>query len=275
MPSKSPSFQRWSDTSEILDRLEARHPNPPLYSKTPLQKMVCALVEIYSDEFAVTPAMHTRWATEDSERYTCARFGAMMGSAKAGHRAADQMVKGRYAVGATPEAGPAIEEHLTDLLAALSTHFDSHDFLLGERMSLADCALMGRAHQPCESEEILRGPDGFCQRCDFEEPGELLIKISKTARFEGYTSESATEKKVLRNAFEEGLASYARPIFIRILPQMEITETFKHRKVDLVRDGFDPTKLGDRLYFRDPEKGRYVALDVGAFERIQAAQTRL
>jgi glutathione S-transferase len=139
----TPEGDVWQDTSEILDRLEARHPNPPLYPETPLQRMVCALVEIYSDEFAVTPAMHTRWGTEDSERHTRARFGAMMGSAKAGHRAADQMVKGRYAVGATPEAGPAIEEHLTDLLAALSTHFDSHDFLLGERMSLADCALMG------------------------------------------------------------------------------------------------------------------------------------
>jgi fatty-acyl-CoA synthase len=216
-----------------------------------------------------------------------------------------------------------------------------------------------------ESEEIARDSDGFCQRCDFDEPGELLIKITGTARFEGYTNESATEKKVLRNAFvegdayfrsgdllrldaegffyfvdrigdtfrwkgenvatsevaevisnavgieeanvygvsipetdgragmaslvtneqfdidtlsrvvEEGLASYARPIFVRILPQMEITGTFKHRKVDLVREGFDPTKLSDRLFFRDPEKGRYVPLDINAFERIEAGQVRL
>ncbi len=216
-----------------------------------------------------------------------------------------------------------------------------------------------------ESEEIVRGADGFCQRCDFDEAGELLIKISGTARFEGYTSESATEKKILRNVFEvgdayfrsgdllrldvegffyfvdrigdtfrwkgenvatsevaevissaagiedanvygvsisgtdgragmaalvtndefdidalsrlieEGLASYARPIFVRILPQMEITGTFKHRKVDLVREGFDPAKISDRLYFRDPEKGRYIPLDNSAFERIEAGQIRL
>ncbi len=216
-----------------------------------------------------------------------------------------------------------------------------------------------------ESEEILRGPDGFCERCEFDEPGELLIKITQTSRFEGYTNESATEKKVLRDAFVkgdayfrsgdllrldaegffyfvdrigdtfrwkgenvatsevaevlsaapgieevnvygvavegadgragmaalvandefdlealdrvvvEGLAAYARPIFVRILPEMEITGTFKHRKVDLVRDGFDPSTVSDRLYFRDPEKGRYVPLDLGAFERIQAGQVRL
>lgn len=216
-----------------------------------------------------------------------------------------------------------------------------------------------------ESEELVRGADGFCQKCDFDEAGELLIKITETTRFEGYTNESATEKKVLRNAFEEGdayfrsgdllrldaegffyfvdrigdtfrwkgenvstsevaevisaapgieeanvygvsvsgtdgragmaalvtnpdfdidalsglveegLASYARPIFIRILPEMEITGTFKHRKVDLVREGFDPARLSDRLYFRDPEKGRYVPLDVGTFERIESGQIRV
>jgi fatty-acyl-CoA synthase len=79
----------------------------------------------------------------------------------------------------------------------------------------------------------------------------------------------------LNQVVEEGLASYARPIFVRILPQMEVTGTFKHRKVDLVREGFDPGKLPDRLYFRDPEKGRYVPLDLAAFERIEAAQIRL
>ncbi|MBY0400570.1 long-chain-acyl-CoA synthetase, partial [Myxococcota bacterium] len=34
-------------------------------------------------------------------------------------------------------------------------------------------------------------------------------------------------------AIHDGLAPYARPLFLRILPQMEITGTFKHRKVDL------------------------------------------
>ncbi len=142
----TPDGETWQDSSEIIDRLEARHPSPPLYPPSPVQRMVCALVEIYSDEFSVTPAMHTRWGTEEGERFTRARFGAMMGSVEAGHRAADQMVKGRYAVGATPEAGPAIDAHIDDLLTALSSHFDENDFVLGDRMSLADCALMGPIH---------------------------------------------------------------------------------------------------------------------------------
>jgi fatty-acyl-CoA synthase len=56
---------------------------------------------------------------------------------------------------------------------------------------------------------------------------------------------------------------------------MEITGTFKHRKVDLVREGFDPATLSDQLYFRDPEKGHYVPLDVSASERIESGEIRL
>ena len=36
------------------------------------------------------------------------------------------------------------------------------------------------------------------------------------------------------------LPPYARPIFLRLRPEMEITGTFKLRKVELVKDGFDP-----------------------------------
>jgi fatty-acyl-CoA synthase len=83
------------------------------------------------------------------------------------------------------------------------------------------------------------------------------------------------ELDALSGLVEEGLASYARPIFIRILPQMEITGTFKHRKVDLVREGFNPATLSDQLFFRDPGKGRYLPLDASAFERIESGEIRL
>lgn len=139
----TPEGDVWQDTSDILDAIEARHPDPPLYPKTPLHRIVCALLEVMADEVMVTSAMHTRWGTEDGEAMTRRRFGAMTGSMEQGNRAGDQMVKGRFAVGATAEAAPAIEEHLTGMLAALSAHFEAHDFVLGDRMSLADCALMG------------------------------------------------------------------------------------------------------------------------------------
>jgi fatty-acyl-CoA synthase len=58
-----------------------------------------------------------------------------------------------------------------------------------------------------ERGEVVRGPDGRCQPCDPGEPGELLGRItegrSAAGRFEGYTSREATEKKILRDVFED------------------------------------------------------------------------
>ncbi len=81
--------------------------------------------------------------------------------------------------------------------------------------------------------------------------------------------------EALGRRVEDELAFYARPIFVRLLPEMETTGTFKHRKVDLVKEGFDPIQIADPIFYRDPEKGRYVPLDAGAHERILNGDIRL
>jgi hypothetical protein len=45
---------------------------------------------------------------------------------------------------------------------------------------------------------------------------------------------------------KEELPSYARPLFVRLRSDMEITSTFKHRKTTYVKEGFDPanTQVG-------------------------------
>jgi fatty-acyl-CoA synthase len=54
--------------------------------------------------------------------------------------------------------------------------------------------------------EPVRDADGFCLRCATDEPGEAIGRIGDGAggAFEGYTSEKESERKVLRNVFEEG-----------------------------------------------------------------------
>lgn len=71
------------------------------------------------------------------------------------------------------------------------------------------------------------------------------------------------------------LATYARPVFIRLRPEMEITGTFKLRKVDLVKEGFDPATISDPLYAFDSETGRYVPLDARRYADIVAGLTKL
>ena len=73
----------------------------------------------------------------------------------------------------------------------------------------------------------------------------------------------------------EALPSYAVPVFVRVLPELEITGTFKLRKVELQREGFDPEAVGDPLWVRDPEAERYVPLDAGMVERIRSGAQRV
>jgi glutathione S-transferase len=139
----TPEDETWQDSTEIYRQLEQRHPEPPLFPSGPLQRIAAHLIEVYSDEFALIPAMHYRWGTELGEATARARFSAMTGSEAVGNKAADRMVAARFAVGASIEAADEIEAHTHDLLAALSKHFTSHPYLLGDRQSFADCALMG------------------------------------------------------------------------------------------------------------------------------------
>jgi glutathione S-transferase len=140
----TPEDETWQDTSDILDALERRFPEVPLYPRTPVQRLVAFLWELYCDEFLVLPALHYRWSFPESEWKARRDFAATNGDAAAANRMAD-FIKGlgRPAVGVTPETGPAIEAHTEKLLDGLEAHFTAHRFLLGERPSLADCALMG------------------------------------------------------------------------------------------------------------------------------------
>jgi fatty-acyl-CoA synthase len=216
-----------------------------------------------------------------------------------------------------------------------------------------------------EADAHVRGRDGFCIPCRPDETGEAIGRISGVTRFEGYTSSSATEKKILRDVFEKGdayfrtgdllrmdadgyfyfidrigdtfrwkgenvatsevaevlslvagvreanvygvsvpgqegragmaalvvdekfdpaqlyahvareLPTYARPVFVRIGSEIEVTGTFKHRKVDLVKQGFDPAVVADRVLFADPAAQSYVPLVPDLHARILAGEVRL
>ena len=70
------------------------------------------------------------------------------------------------------------------------------------------------------------------------------------------------------------LPSYAQPLFIRLMPRLETTGTFKPRKVDLVAQGFDPAKVATDLFFRDPAHG-FVPITADLHARIVAGAVRV
>ena len=221
-----------------------------------------------------------------------------------------------------------------------------------------------------DTEQPVRGADGFCIKCAPGEVGEVVSQIvndpkKPSQRFEGYADAAATEKKILHDVFEKGdrwfrtgdlmrkdergyfyfvdrtgdtfrwkgenvatsevsealtgfpavkeanvygvqvpgaegragmaalvvgdgldlqglhdhimarLPAYSRPVFLRVTPHIEATSTFKQRKVDLVKEGFDPAATADPIYVLDQGRRTYVPLDAEHYGRIRDGLVKL
>jgi fatty-acyl-CoA synthase len=71
------------------------------------------------------------------------------------------------------------------------------------------------------------------------------------------------------------LPAYACPLVVRFCNELDTTETFKQKKQQLVREGFDPQRLTDPLFFRDSKSGAYRPLDATIHARILDGSMRL
>jgi fatty-acyl-CoA synthase len=74
---------------------------------------------------------------------------------------------------------------------------------------------------------------------------------------------------------EKNLPFFARPIFLRFQQEIETTSTFKQRKIELQKQGFDPTAIADSLYVRDAATGHYVRLDPELYRDICDGKVKL
>jgi len=211
-----------------------------------------------------------------------------------------------------------------------------------------------------DEDVIVKDEDGRCIEVESGEPGLLLGHINEEAVFEGYTDKEATEKKIVRNVFEDGdawfnsgdlmreidvgfalgyahyqfvdrvgdtyrwksenvstnevgeiingfdqvsfcnvygveipgadgragmaaialaegvdaldleafssfvsseLPGYARPVFVRMTGDIDVTGTFKMVKGDLRKDGYDLTQIEEPVYVMKPHSSSYEPLD--------------
>jgi fatty-acyl-CoA synthase len=79
----------------------------------------------------------------------------------------------------------------------------------------------------------------------------------------------------LRDHLARHLPEYARPMFLRLRGANDVTSTFKSKKINLVKQGFDPSLTQDPIYFNDPRKKAFVRVDPALYEDIKAGGLRL
>lgn len=78
-----------------------------------------------------------------------------------------------------------------------------------------------------------------------------------------------------RDRLSRRLPAYACPVMVRFCNALDTTETFKQKKQQLAREGFDPRLVTDPLFFKDPKSGAYRPVDADAYARILDGAIRL
>lgn len=96
--------------------------------------------------------------------------------------------------------------------------------------------------------------------------GMAAIALNETEPF---------DLNALHVELKKRLPAYARPVFLRMRTELEHTGTFKIKKVDLVKEGFDPSTISDPIWFDHPGEGRYVPIDPALYAAILEKRIRL
>ncbi len=139
------------DTTDIIDFLEARHPQSSVYPDTPRQRLVALMLEHYGDEWLVIPAMHYRWSVLDQQSdFIFGEFGRLSApdasteeQIRIGEKTCAPFRGSIKGLGITEETGPEIERVYLEFLDQLNCHFEIYPYLLGSRPSIGDYGFVG------------------------------------------------------------------------------------------------------------------------------------
>ncbi|ETE57944.1 Bile acyl-CoA synthetase, partial [Ophiophagus hannah] len=96
--------------------------------------------------------------------------------------------------------------------------------------------------------------------------GMASIRLADGCEFNG---------EILYKHVTDYLPLYARPYFVRIQDVLEVTGTFKYRKVQLAQEGFNPAVVKDALYFGDDKEKTYVPLTEDIYNSICSNRWKL
>lgn len=115
--------------------------------------------------------------------------------------------------------------------------------------------------------------------CDgIREANVYGVKVGRTEGRAGMAAlviEKGFDLSGMRRRLLTALPRYAHPVFVRIRPEMDVTETFKLKKGRLVDESFDPNQTTDVIYLNDPDQDKYVRLTPLVYEKIESGQLRL
>ena len=70
------------------------------------------------------------------------------------------------------------------------------------------------------------------------------------------------------------LPPYAKPLFIRLVDEIEYTGTFKVKKTKLTEEGFNVDLIKDKVYYFDVKQKNYSELTMEIYKKILSGNVR-
>ncbi len=150
----TPGGEGIQDSTPILERFEAEHPDPAIHPGDPVGAFVSALLEEFGDEWGNKWMFHYRWAREVDQASAAGRIArAMMPAASDEQHTGmtaqirERMVNRVWFVGSNAETAPLIEESFGEAIALLDAHLAARPYLFGARPAFGDFGLFAQLYE--------------------------------------------------------------------------------------------------------------------------------
>jgi glutathione S-transferase len=150
----TPDGEGVQDSTPIIERFEAAHPEPSIHPSDPVAAFVSALLEEFGDEWGNKWMFHYRWAREVDQLCSAGRIArAMMpGASDEQHAGMTAQIQSRmidrvWFVGSNAETAPQIEASFCDAIALLDAHLATRPYLFGARPAFGDFGLCAQLYE--------------------------------------------------------------------------------------------------------------------------------
>jgi glutathione S-transferase len=150
----TPENEGQQDSTPILERAEARFPEPSMHPLDPALNFLSALVEEFGDEWGNKLMFHHRWyadVDQAASAQTLARLSLPNGAAEQvaeRTRMVRERMTGRgHFVGSSDANAPLITGYYLELLDILEAHLAARKYLFGARPAFGDFGLSAQLYE--------------------------------------------------------------------------------------------------------------------------------
>lgn len=151
LPAEGGGFTALSDTTPILNHLEAAYPERRLRPADPALNLIDLLLEDYGDEWLSKCMFHYRWsqAADTKKASAYLPYARAMQMTREEGEAAERAFASRQisrigVVGSNPVTAPIIEGSWRRFLEVFEAHIQTQPYLLGQRPGAGDFAAYGQ-----------------------------------------------------------------------------------------------------------------------------------